>query len=553
MIDKDREEKAEKYREELKKGILRRGLTSEEREILMESIYRINNVFPFISPISRILKPMVDNTCQTSYIDESCRIGLSPNFFHSFSLQERRYTILHEVWHVFNKHFSRGKDLGISTGLTNEAGDLEINGLFLTSKDIGRRDSEIIPIKGVLTPESYGFEDLKTLEFYATEIMKNSDKKDHRSLTDIANAYGVGVPIETDDSNSDSGESNMTGDGSSMNESNTSGDSSSNPGENNVSGNGSSNSSENNVSGDDNSNSSESSENGDGSSGTLDKIFDTIEKNILNGGENGTEIVGENVRCEEMTPSRVSDFEKAGYGEATTDVGRAVRESESRLKEEASKIAGRGSFDKEFLVNAVGKLYKPKADWRKILSKLSRVALGSIAQKGDTNKTYKRINRRHSNGDFIMPGREDFFPRIYLALDTSGSMGEEDYLKSVSEISDILKKTGKQKGLVKFFSIDTEIKEVVEISDVKDLKFIGGGGTEMSPAIAYTKSVKEPVALLVIATDGFFSSSSIIKEMEGVKFKVIFLVTTDASADKLRSELKRVHNLEVLSIEDKQM
>lgn len=144
----------------------------------------------------------------------------------------------------------------------------------------------------------------------------------------------------------------------------------------------------------------------------------------------------------------------------------------------------------------LNKLLNPKLPWYRILQQY----LQSFAK---NDYTFKKPNRR-------------FFPRYHLpslysealidlaiAVDTSGSVTDADFLRFVSETHGILKMMKPKKiTLVQF---DTDIKSVDEVTNIQELmrvKFSGRGGTNVMPVIQWANVIKPQ--LLLVFSDGDF-------------------------------------------------
>lgn len=144
-----------------------------------------------------------------------------------------------------------------------------------------------------------------------------------------------------------------------------------------------------------------------------------------------------------------------------------------------------------------------KEHWSKILSRVLRSGLGTL--RGDYEVSYAVPNRRSiaTRSKITLPGRLTPKPNFALLLDTSGSMGESDYSSAFSHIQAILKQCDVKK--VPFLACDTEVAEVRYISSLKDVKLVGGGGTDMRVGIEKARDVfpHNRKSLVICLTDGY--------------------------------------------------
>jgi len=145
----------------------------------------------------------------------------------------------------------------------------------------------------------------------------------------------------------------------------------------------------------------------------------------------------------------------------------------------------------------LNRLLKPRLPWQKILSRF-------MTKFAKTRYTFKRPNRRFLP-DHILPGMYgETISNIAIAVDTSGSVTNANFLRFISETHGIIKKLNPDK--VTFIQFDTSIKSIDEVKSVKQLmglKFTGRGGTNSAEVIEWANTNK-PTALLIF-TDGYFT------------------------------------------------
>ncbi len=121
-----------------------------------------------------------------------------------------------------------------------------------------------------------------------------------------------------------------------------------------------------------------------------------------------------------------------------------------------------------------------------------------------------------SDYSFRKPNRR-FFPEYHLpslygnklmnltiAVDTSGSVSDEDFHVFVSEVASILRMMKPDE--ITLLQFDTGIKSIDKIKDIKDLmkcKFTGRGGTQIAPVLEWANANKPQ--LLLVFSDGEFN------------------------------------------------
>lgn len=181
---------------------------------------------------------------------------------------------------------------------------------------------------------------------------------------------------------------------------------------------------------------------------------------------------------------------------------------------------GTGSSD--MLLNYIERgLRPPMVNWQKALrSAVSRACQEQM--KGRDDFTYRRINRRYSQGKFIFPGMTSYVPTIRFALDTSGSMSADEYYNALSEAEGILRLA---KAKIQFVCWDGEAGDVHQVKTIKEMKsqLTGGGGTLGSSSVRQIaeQKPKERPDVLVIATDGCFDWQDLAESLAIPEMKKI--------------------------------
>lgn len=186
-----------------------------------------------------------------------------------------------------------------------------------------------------------------------------------------------------------------------------------------------------------------------------------------------------------------------GKGKTKADIKRQLDDILIRASVQ-SKMAGEkpGSIpgDVQLYLDA---LLNPKLPWQTILRKW-------LKELGKFDYSFKKPNRR-------------FFPQFYLPslwsegamvdfqawVDISGSEGDDDFLRFISEIDGILRMMKPKK--IELGQFDTEIKSINVVKTVADLAavtFHGRGGTIISDVLDHIEKTKPKVAM--IYSDGGF-------------------------------------------------
>lgn len=145
--------------------------------------------------------------------------------------------------------------------------------------------------------------------------------------------------------------------------------------------------------------------------------------------------------------------------------------------------------------------------WSMIL-RLTRGKLNNFRSRGG-KRTYRRINRRGIGHGVCRPVKRSGKPQLAICLDTSGSMGSDDYDKAYAVIKKLLDNLGANEDVcVITGDVAAKTKRVVNKhvsdSELKNLELNGGGGTDVGVLIEDTLAQAKPTPDVIVAiTDGY--------------------------------------------------
>ena len=169
--------------------------------------------------------------------------------------------------------------------------------------------------------------------------------------------------------------------------------------------------------------------------------------------------------------------------------------------EKGQKHAGKGKGTA--LVNALYKLHRGDVNWQNLFRRYVSTALSP--------EVYQKIgNKKHLGGEFLRYGekqKQDAMEHIVVAVDVSGSMGEEALRKILNEINQIIFSKRVNKITVLFFDDGVDDKSVQTIKRMgkpyipKNIS--GGGGTNFQKVLDWVNEhLKDRISLMVFMTDG---------------------------------------------------
>ena len=164
---------------------------------------------------------------------------------------------------------------------------------------------------------------------------------------------------------------------------------------------------------------------------------------------------------------------------------------------EQSKIQGEnpGSIPGEIL-RKVQELINPILPWNDILQRF-------LTEKSKDDYTWSKPNRRFQPDYYLPSAYSESLDNIAIAIDTSGSVTDEQFTEFLSEIK-YIQDTMKPKKItvIDFDSCIRAVHEISENDDIMDIKFEGYGGTNITDVIDW--GIENKPTVLLIFTDGEF-------------------------------------------------
>lgn len=517
------------------------------------------------------LMPFVDEECPTAYTDCRYRIGINPDFLDPdiTSVEQLAFIILHETMHNTQHHRQRLLEKkGLNGKLCNFATDLEINGIIaqgVCGIELARGES---PANGNWDYLYGEFKQLTAEEAEKVNAFVDENGKPrngrlyktgdwfyqgglfpragqfHDFPTDMtAEQYLSLLEVEEEDMTLEQFMSQRAGNGDGDGDANGGNEGSPSDGADQGDGNGNSNGSgQGNSDGDGKGGQDEGNGNGDDTNSADAPGGNDSTDNSMSDGWGGqaepssaghvkvTRIYKKNAdgsRTEVGKDALVDDL--GGYADnedlwdevSKMGINPISRGEEQKVKDQIAhdienyrRSNAYGSGHSNDLLNYIERgLRPPVVNWQKML----RHSINRACQeqmKGRDDYTYRRINRRYSQGDFIFPGTTSYLPTIRFALDTSGSMSADEYYNALSEAEGILRLS---RARIQFCCWDGDVGEVKEIKTIKEMKeqLVGGGGTLpdiIAKRIGEEKKKERP-DVLVIATDGCFEWKSFAESL----------------------------------------
>jgi predicted metal-dependent peptidase len=188
--------------------------------------------------------------------------------------------------------------------------------------------------------------------------------------------------------------------------------------------------------------------------------------------------------------------------------------------------------DPGYLQRLIEELLKPIVDWRRILRTALTKGIGR-----NVKRTWSRPSRKISD---LYPGKETLkLNKVIVLIDTSGSIGENELKRFVSEVYGILRETSK----VVVIPWDATVYDPIELrgmSDIQKLKtsIQGGGGTMIYPALKLVDQKFSDYDMFIIFSDwyiGDISTNEVQNILRKYAKKIIAFTTSARPPEYLES------------------
>ena len=197
------------------------------------------------------------------------------------------------------------------------------------------------------------------------------------------------------------------------------------------------------------------------------------------------------------------EFDKHDFGKPMTqEEAKEMDGKIDRAIREGALLAGRLGID---LPRSISDMLNPVIDWKKELADFV-----TSSCKGKDEYTWRKFNRRLISNDIYLPTVEnETIGEVVVAIDTSGSIGQEQLNAFASELVSICEAVSPDAVRVLWW--DTKVHGEQLFTDNYDqigsmLKPLGGGGTRVSSVAEYINKKKINAECVLVFTDGFLES-----------------------------------------------
>jgi len=173
----------------------------------------------------------------------------------------------------------------------------------------------------------------------------------------------------------------------------------------------------------------------------------------------------------------------------------------------STKKQGKNANSIERLVGIAN--HQSVIDWRDILARF-------VDQTSKSDYSWSKPNRRFLQGGIYLPSLySDSFQRVVLAVDTSGSITENQLSAMVSGCLDCLscyEQNGQDPELDVIYC-DSVIQRVETLGIDSKPNPKGGGGTDFAPVFAYLPKLEVEPSAIIYLTDGYCQSFGVAPDV----------------------------------------
>jgi len=225
---------------------------------------------------------------------------------------------------------------------------------------------------------------------------------------------------------------------------------------------------------------------------TTEELYEKYKRNGEGPGANDIIIQGQ---WDAPLSGEGSPKDQKGMNSKPSDLDRQMWEN--RIRDFVEKSQGKlpGS-----LLRELEGLLNPEVPWQDLLREYASEAVSGL-----TDFTWRKFNRMYRVYDYFFPGMIGNRVNVFWASDTSGSMGQSEIKRVLTEANSVLEVFGE----LYYISCDAALgNEPTRLDTLQELvdNTVGGGGTDFRPVFDHVDEkiyTEEVLPVLVYATDGY--------------------------------------------------
>jgi len=203
-------------------------------------------------------------------------------------------------------------------------------------------------------------------------------------------------------------------------------------------------------------------------------------------------------------PNEPEEADKIGRSDV--DIARVRRQIAESIREAAAKSSkGVGSVPGSWQVWANVLLTPAKVPWQTELARTIRAT--ATYRPGAVEQTWHHASRRQAGigygpGKPRLPALHWPRPQVAVAIDSSGSMGTDEFKLLMPEVDGVLRAIGANVDLL---VCDAEVQNLRPVRKVADVAALlkGGGGTDFRPIFDALTQRRPRPEIVIVMTDGW--------------------------------------------------
>jgi len=225
------------------------------------------------------------------------------------------------------------------------------------------------------------------------------------------------------------------------------------------------------------------------------QVFDILKQEKEEGGGGGGDGEGEGGGMDDHDWEGAKDMPEEEKKELAREIDQAIRQGIMAR----NKVAGTGAdgADRE-----LAELLEPKVNWREVLRDFVKATCNA-----KDASSWRKVNRRFLSTGTYMPSLiGEKVGHLVIAVDTSGSVGNDELAEFLSEVKGIAEEVNPACVDLLYWGSDVVAHETYgdgEASNiVSSTRPVGGGGTSPSCISEYLKTKNISPECVIILTDG---------------------------------------------------
>jgi predicted metal-dependent peptidase len=237
-----------------------------------------------------------------------------------------------------------------------------------------------------------------------------------------------------------------------------------------------------------------------------EEIYDLLYKDVEQNGMSMDElldklgdVLDEHINEDTGGPGKDGDGKEGKKPVLTKEERQKIKDEIKEAMIQSAAAAGAGKTPAA-IQRLIKELTEPKMDWREVL----QMNIQSIIK---NDYSFARPNRKSQSSGIYLPGmKNDETIDVAIAIDMSGSIGQEDATIFLSEVKGIMDQYVDFN--VKIWCFDTEVYNYAEFSadgndDIASYEPKGGGGTDFMANWRFMKDEGIEPKKFIMFTDGY--------------------------------------------------